>query len=89
MLSKDFVNLVIGSTREAIKETGQAEDIEQSYITLGGDYCNLQEPAKFDRYSFLFFKSIAKKIPNDDERDKITTIIGRGIYQQIKKKVFV
>lgn len=86
MLSEDFVNLVVGSTREAIRQTSRAENIEHSYATLGGDYHDLQEPAKFDRYSLLFFKSIAKHIPKDEERDKITTIIGESIYHHIKEK---
>lgn len=86
MLSKNFVDLVVSSTRDSIRETGYADDIERSYIALGGDYCDLEEPAKFDRYSLLIFKSIIKHVPGEEQRDKITVMIGKGIYGSIKER---
>lgn len=84
MLSRIFVNLVVSSTSDAIRETGYADGIESSYIALGGDYCGLEDPTKFDHYSWLFFKSISRYISGGEQRDRITAIIGRKIYSHIK-----
>ena len=87
MLSKDFVKIIVESTKEVIESFGKLKEVESSFFELGGNYDNLIDSSNFDRYSYLFFKAISKHFVKIEDRDEITKEIGKKVYAFVKGKI--
>lgn len=59
---------------------------QQELALLGIEVLDIEEPQVFDSLSYAMFKVFGEKISKPNERMRVTEIIGRLLYDEIKEK---